>query len=184
MEWTTFSIEKEILSSMSDEELLLWQKDISWPTTEWIHGKEIIKDDYKLYSMNEISYWFVYYYRYIAEEWEEGEQKQKLSKKISYEIKKRNPLPTTSNFKEVDFNEVPIVELISRYMTVPSHYNKRNIPCPIHREKTGSFRIYEDSNSYHCYGCHSWWWPFQFFKAMEWLDNKEWAKKYINLFFK
>ena len=180
----TYDIEKSILSSMSDNELKIWQRDIDLPITEWLQGKSTIKKEYELYRLDEINFWFIYYFRYEWEWRNEWETKQHLSKRLSYELRKRSP-NTKSNYKEVDINDVSIIDIISRYTRVPSNYNKKNFPCPIHKEKTGSFRIYENTNSYHCYGCHSWWWPYQFYCAMEWYDvkDKKAFKNFIELFF-
>lgn len=45
----------------------------------------------------------------------------------------------------------PILTVIGRYGLIPD--KKGFICCPFHAEKTASFKIYTDTNSYYCFGC-------------------------------
>lgn len=47
-----------------------------------------------------------------------------------------------------------IVEVVSSYAQVQRRGSRFFACCPLHIEKTPSFCIYPDSNSYYCYGCH------------------------------
>ena len=80
-----------------------------------------------------------------------------------------------------DINSVPIVEVLSNYMRVPQNL-KRNISCPIHKEKTGSFKIYTSSNSWYCFGCMKWGNAINFVSEVENISNNEAFKKLANLY--
>lgn len=47
---------------------------------------------------------------------------------------------------------VTIADVISKYS--PSNEIKKNLMhCPFHTEKTASFKIYQNNNSFYCFGC-------------------------------
>ena len=49
----------------------------------------------------------------------------------------------------------PIVGVVSSFMELrQSTSNRFTGKCPFHNEKTGSFTVYLDTNSYHCFGCN------------------------------
>jgi len=49
--------------------------------------------------------------------------------------------------------EVNIVDLISSYIELQKSGRNYKALCPFHQEKTPSFYIYENTQSYHCFGC-------------------------------
>ena len=49
---------------------------------------------------------------------------------------------------------VDIVEIISSYVTLKSHGKTLKGLCPFHSEKTPSFVVDRDRQSYHCFGCN------------------------------
>ena len=49
--------------------------------------------------------------------------------------------------------KISIVDIVSRYAKVYKRGSNYVACCPFHKEKTPSFYIYEDSGTYHCYGC-------------------------------
>src|SRR5574343_1414628 len=48
---------------------------------------------------------------------------------------------------------LPIVDVLSSYITVESSGKNFKAKCPFHNEKTPSFYISPDRNSYYCFGC-------------------------------
>lgn len=49
--------------------------------------------------------------------------------------------------------EIDIVDVISTYLILKQRGNKYIANCPFHSEKTPSFTVYPETNTYHCYGC-------------------------------
>lgn len=49
--------------------------------------------------------------------------------------------------------KVDIAELISPYVSLQTKGSKKWACCPFHHEKTPSFCLYEQSQTYHCFGC-------------------------------
>ena len=96
--------------------------------------------------------------------------------KMNYEI-------DTKYKKSVDINSIPIKEVVSMYARIPNNL-RRNIRCilPDHKDKSASFRIYENSNSYYCFWCHKWWNIINFISEMENISTKQAYKKAQKLF--
>ena len=46
-----------------------------------------------------------------------------------------------------------IEDVVSQYVTLRRAGNRFVGLCPFHSEKTGSFTVYADSQSYFCFGC-------------------------------
>ena len=50
-------------------------------------------------------------------------------------------------------SKVDIAEIISPYVSLQAKGSKKWACCPFHHEKTPSFCLYEQSQTYHCFGC-------------------------------
>lgn len=50
-------------------------------------------------------------------------------------------------------SKVDIAEIISLYVSLQAKGSKKWACCPFHHEKTPSFCLYEQSQTYHCFGC-------------------------------
>ena len=50
-------------------------------------------------------------------------------------------------------SKVDIAEIISPYVSLQSKGGKKWACCPFHHEKTPSFCLYENTQTYHCFGC-------------------------------
>jgi len=48
--------------------------------------------------------------------------------------------------------EVPLLELHS-FQKLTQFGNRSKALCPLHKEKTPSFTVYHNNNSFYCYGC-------------------------------
>lgn len=71
-------------------------------------------------------------------------------------------LPRRKNAKVDNFpqlldkaRQIPIVDEIEKYLRVTKYGSKYKALCPFHNEKTPSFYIYPDSNSFYCFGCQT-----------------------------
>lgn len=49
--------------------------------------------------------------------------------------------------------EYPIVELAQNYLELKSSGSRFVSLCPFHNEKTPSFFLYPETNTFHCFGC-------------------------------
>lgn len=73
-----------------------------------------------------------------------------LSEKMS--DKPRRIIP--DNFKEIDVESIKMYRLIESYYQGQLRGSVRLTgKCPFHEERTGSFFIFTNSNTYHCFGC-------------------------------
>jgi hypothetical protein len=85
--------------------------------------------------------------------------------------------------KEIDIQKIPIREILGLYIKVPDNL-RRNIKCflPNHKDKTASMKIYENTNSFYCFGCWKSWNILNLIAEMEWITTKEAYKKLLNLY--
>ncbi|MDN5359970.1 MAG: primase, partial [Thermotogaceae bacterium] len=86
------------------------------------------------------------------------------------------------DFVEKLKTEINIVDLIASYIELQKSGRNYKALCPFHQEKTPSFYIYENTQSYHCFGCGASGDIFSFIQAYENVDFidsvKLLAKKY------
>ncbi len=75
-------------------------------------------------------------------------------------------------------SKVDIEELISRYAEVRGRGRTPVCLCPFHNEKTPSFVIYKDTQSYYCFGCGAGGDAITFIRTIENLDYAE-AVRYL-----
>lgn len=71
---------------------------------------------------------------------------------------------------------VDIGDLISGYVNLRQRGNRMVGLCPFHNEKTGSFTVFSDTNSYYCFGCGAGGGPITFVRQIENLDFSEAVK--------
>ena len=85
-------------------------------------------------------------------------------------------------FSEDFLNELryknPIEEIISSYVVLKRTGSTYKGLCPFHNERTPSFTVYPNTNSFYCYGCQSGGDVVTFVKTAENLDYIE-AVKYL-----
>ena len=71
-------------------------------------------------------------------------------------------------------SRLDIVDVISGYTALSQSGQRYKSPCPFHQEKTASFMVYPDRQSWHCYGaCSTGGDVFTFVMQMENLDFSE-----------
>ena len=67
----------------------------------------------------------------------------------------------------------PIEDVIAPYVSLKRAGKNLKGLCPFHNEKTPSFTVYPESNSYYCYGCGNGGDAVTFIKNIENLDYIE-----------
>lgn len=90
-------------------------------------------------------------------------------------------LNNIGSFKEIDIHLVPIEEVIQKYIKINWSLS-RNIKCPLHNDKTASFKIYKNTDSFYCFWCNQGWNAINFISAIENINSKEAFKRFIELF--
>ena len=77
----------------------------------------------------------------------------------------------------VELNErLDVSDIISSYVDLKPRGNRMVGLCPFHNEKTGSFTVFRDTNSYYCFGCGAGGGPVTFIRQIENLDFFEAVK--------
>lgn len=75
-------------------------------------------------------------------------------------------------------DKIDVAELVGEYVQLkPSGVNKKGL-CPFHNEKTPSFMVNSERQSWHCFGCGKGGDIFSFVEEMEGMEFKE-ALKYL-----
>lgn len=128
-------------------------------TEEWAQSK---KKKYIRQEIQELEYqlnwWQIQYGKSRKQdEWFIEDQLDELQNKLTKLQKQLHYLssPTTKNdipieeLKKIPIETVLPQGLIKEY----SQNNRTKYKCPLHNEKTASFVIYKDTNSFHCFGC-------------------------------
>lgn len=69
-----------------------------------------------------------------------------------------------------------IADLVSDYVELKNRGSRMVGLCPFHSEKTGSFTVFPDTNSYYCFGCGAGGGPINFLRQIESLDFTEAVK--------
>ncbi len=127
---------------------------------------------------------------YHVNGWKELEEKRDDINRLSWKFRRKfgsDPLlqwPRATIYKKtVDIKSVPITAVIWKYIKLPEH-NRRNISCPLphHDDSSPSFRIYEKTNSFCCFGCGCSWNAVNFIALMENTSTKEAYKRLISTF--
>lgn len=180
----TYIVEDKLLYSFSKQDLYKLIKDTN---KLYLHDRLLYAQN--LY-MKQLKYWnedlnlldreFIILNEYYFNWWEEIEKTKQFLERLKrfYRV---NYEKNNKSYKRVDIKSIPIDKVISMYIRLPSNLN-RNIRCPFHKEKTGSFRIYKNTNSFYCFGCHKWWDIVKFISLYENITSKEAFKKVLNLY--
>lgn len=182
--YSPYNIEKSILETFSKEEFINFIKDFEFKIKQidFIYNKRLSENlkSYKDFELKELDRFFIETHFYYFNWWEEiQELKESLSKiKFYYRL---YHLEKNNNYKNFDIKSVPIEQVIWMYIKLPSNLN-RNLKCPLHEDKTASFRIYKNTKSYFCFWCWKWWNIVNFISDIENITTKEAYKKIVNLY--
>jgi len=182
----TWKIEEELLYSFSKEELKKFIDE-----TEKIYYKDfmiyqhiLMRKKFRAWyeKLSKIEIFFIEKMEYYFNWWQEFEMtknfidKLKRFYKLNYEEKNK-----FQRYKPFNINSISIIEVLSNYIKIPNNLN-RNIKCPLHKEKSWSFRIYKNTNTFYCFWCHKWWWAVEFVSEIEKISKKEAYKKLAKLY--
>ncbi|MCX8513459.1 MAG: CHC2 zinc finger domain-containing protein [Candidatus Pacebacteria bacterium] len=70
-------------------------------------------------------------------------------------------------------DQLNIVDIISNYIRLERSGNQYKARCPFHNEKTPSFYVSPQRNSYHCFGCNKGGDIFSFLQEIEHIEFYE-----------
>lgn len=180
-----YLIEKELLNSISKDDLKIL---IDITKDEYLKEKlpyynkierDKIKINYK--ELDELSKYFIDILNYYFSWWEELEISKTFLDKL--ERAYRINFESKNNNKRIDIRTIPIREILWFYIKVPNNL-RRNIKCifPHHKDKTSSLKIYEQTNSFYCFGCLKSGNILNLISEMEWINPKEAYKKLTTLY--
>ena len=181
-----FNLEKQLFSTLKNYDI------INFSTGHLIKHKVLstIADNKQkllklLYeNLSELDLYFIENLFYTFDPiWIEVKKLEQILNIFNLEIQRRKFLKKNKykNKKKIDINTIPIAEVIWKYVILPNNL-RRNIVCPIHKEKTGSFRVYTNSNSRYCFGCKKGWNIINFIADLENITTKEAYKILLNNF--
>jgi len=145
------------------------------------YNEEISKPEY--INGSDMDRYFLRRFFYTFNGWYELNLYKELIRKFKMYFKIHHTTAYEwSSYVPFDINSTKINDVISMYIPIPSTSTRRNIYCPLHQDKSPSFKIYEKNNSYYCFGCKSWWNPANFIAEIEGITYKEAFKKLITLY--
>ena len=179
-----YLIEREILSWMNKHELqnLIHNKEKeSQELTQTLKKllKELMKKPYYEF-LPEISKFFLERTIFEFHWWSEIMQMNSTIKNWKYLLQlkyenKRNP-SVLSREKILKVKQIPIERLVERFTWIKT-WQRWNIRCPFHDDSTGSLKIYQQTNSFYCFGCQKWGTPIEFTAGYLNISNKEAIKE-------
>lgn len=184
---TPWILERKILESFEKKALKSFIE-------QW--SKEYMKE-YMLYSywlsrkkfrawhekLGALGIYLIEQYTRIFEWWKELEMNNSFLEKLKRYYKEKY-IPWASYWREkFDVASLSIEEVISKYISLPKNL-RRNLKCPLHSDKTASFRIYPNTQSFFCFWCQKWGNAVNFVSEIENITPKEAFKKLANLYTK
>ena len=110
---------------------------------------------------------------------------EKIIRHLSYELKNRDIYnKDNKSFEEKIIeakNSIWIIDVVE-YLSSISVSLRWNTKCCLHwhDDSTASLHVYENTNSFYCFGCHRWWDQIDFIQHYYDISKLEAMKKFIN----
>lgn len=182
---TKYIIEHTLLNSIPIDELqsfiLLFYEE--YTRLENNINNKIKEKLCKYDNLDELSKYFIEILVKQESWWERLEELINILNTFNTHLYSRLPSKRKYNkqFRKIDINEISIKEVLWMYIKLP--YNlRRNLKCPLHKENTASFKVYESTNSWYCFWCKRGWNSINFISKIENISTKEAYKKFIEYF--
>ncbi len=175
-----YHIEREILSQMTKNELqtlIHEKKKESQELTITLKNrlKELMKKPYYEF-LSEIPKFFLERTIFEFNWWSEILQMNATIKSWKYllQLKFENKRNTNvlSREKILKVKQIPIERIVERF-TWKKTWQRWNILCPFHDDRTGSLKLYPQTNSFYCFGCQKWGTPIEFTAGYLKISNKQ-----------
>jgi len=176
--------EKQIIESFSQKDFMEYIEDTKWRLDfeKHVYNQKLKKRLKSLWMISEITEFFIVEFYRLFHWWAELKMAENYIERYSY-LHRRKHHSENSQYqkKSLDIHDVEIERVISMYTDIKGSMN-RNILCPLHKEKSPSFRIFKNTNSFYCYGCNAWGNALNFISLAENITTKEAFKKFQNYF--
>jgi hypothetical protein len=109
---------------------------------------------------------------------EDGQKEiERVIKRLQFELKQRDTMTWFDNSLNIEQlkAKISIVDLISYLIWRPLDNTRRLYSCflPDHQDNTPSFKIYDNTNSWYCFGCHRGWDVINFIEHYFNVDTKD-----------
>lgn len=169
---TPWSIKQAILTMMTDSDiaLIIWEKKKEWIQLEF-EKKDFIK-------------WKRWNNRKILELLflDEQEKINKLIKELNYILKSRKWDDWWFEDLQRAKETIPIADVIQIVSWTKITNSYRLVKCPLHKDKTASFKVYPKTNSFYCQWCKAGWSGIDFIKNYYNTSTNEAIKKFLSLY--
>ena len=164
----------QILSVMTNNDI--WEI-VVWKISELNNEKNTLAKEI---------FWLRWDSRKLMELFSLDRQKEieKIIKYFQFQLKQRDPFQKTNKISIEELKQkIDIVSLIEILTWEWIESTRRLMKCPLrwHNDNTASFKIYENTDSFYCQGCHRWWDTINFIEYFYWISRKEAIKKFISL---
>ena len=184
---STYNIENILLSSMTNQEIkeFIWDLYNEYKSIEDKQKSKILKDIKNYSNLSELDKYFIIQTNQIfTYEWQRLIELESMLNRFDTRVLRNNYKDSwiKTSYIKIDVNDIPIIDVIARYINLPNNI-RRNIKCPLHGDKTASFKVYINTNSYYCFWCKSWWNAINFIAEIENVNNVEAFKIFKNLYF-
>lgn len=180
-----YFIENTLFNSLSVEEISDFVSPLhkEYKILDKEIKSEIKKIQNKYKNLDELEKYFIELLVKLENWWDRLEELEDTLKAFNTHLYTRLPSNKSYNkeFKKININDIPITQVIWKYIKLPDNLN-RNIKCPLHNERTWSFKIYKDTNSFYCFWCWKGWGSINFISEIENISTKEAFKRFIEMF--
>ncbi len=183
-----YYIENSLLSNITNQDIkeFIWSLYSEYKSIKSNFETKILKEIKSFKELSELDRYFIIETNSrLTLEWIRVKELENILKKFETRILRNNYKEywNKTSYKKIDVNDIVITEVIGRYIKIPSNI-RQNIKCPLHRDKTASFHIYDKTNSFYCFWCSKGWNAINFIAEIENISTKKAFKLFKNLYFK